>query len=719
MMFPILSATLRHRPPATRPQATRALRQAYDGVSVVRLTSFVRVLTLMSNPFLSTSPLPYQLPPFEQITPDDYLPAFKAGFEEHLAEIDAVTRNPQAPDFENTIVAMELAGQALARTAYAFFTLTAADATDQVQAIQQEVGPQLAAHEDSIHLNKALWARVEAVSVEGLDAESARLVDEYRRSFIRAGARLDDDGQARMRELNSRLSVLGTDYAQKLLRDTNDSALVVTDPADLDGLSADDVASAAAAAAEAGSEGSYLLSLVLPTSQPALASLTNRETRRRLLEASLNRGFRSNDDNTLAIAAEMAALRAERAALLGFANHAEFATDSQTAPSLEAIHAMLGKLAPPAVRNANAEAELLRAAARRDGIEELAAWDWSYYSEQVRREKFSVDRSALRPYFELERVLTDGVFYAANRLYGISFTERPDLSGYHPDVRVWEVSNEDGSALGLFLGDYYTRDTKAGGAWMNSLVHQSTLLGTQAVVINNLNIPKPPAGEPTLLSFDEVVTAFHEFGHALHGLFSDVTYPQFSGTAVPRDFVEYPSQVNEMWMLWPEVVANFAKHHVTGEPLPREAIDRIEAASTWGEGFGTTEYLGAALLDLAWHELSPGQAVADPQQFEADALTRAGVALDLVPPRYRTGYFKHIFAGGYAAAYYAYIWSEVLDADTVEWFQENGGLTRENGDRFRRELLSRGNSIDPLQAFRNFRGREAAIEPLLHRRGLA
>lgn len=673
----------------------------------------------MSNPFLSTSTLPYQLPPFDQISPDDFLPAFKAGFEEHLAEIDAITQNPQAPDFQNTIAAMELAGQTLARTAYAFFTLTAADATEQVQAIEQEVGPQMAAHGDSIHLNKALWARVEAVSPEGLDAESARLLQECRRTFIRAGAMLDDEGQARMRELNSRLSVLGTDYAQKLLRDTNNSALLVADAADLDGLSDDDIASAAAAAAEAGSPGSYLLPLVLPTSQPALANLANRETRRKLFEASLNRGFRNNADNTLAIAAEMAALRAERAALLGFENHADFATDNQTAPSLEAIHAMLGKLAPPAVRNANAEAELLRAAALRDGISDLAPWDWSYYSEQVRREKFSVDRSALRPYFELERVLADGVFYAANRLYGITFTERPDLAGYHPDVRVWEVKNDDGSPLGLFLGDYYTRDTKAGGAWMNSLVHQSALLGTRAVVINNLNIPKPPAGEPTLLSFDEVVTAFHEFGHALHGLFSDVAYPQFSGTAVPRDFVEYPSQVNEMWMLWPEVVANFARHHETGEPLPSEAIDRIEAASTWGEGFGTTEYLGAALLDLAWHELSPGETVADPQQFEADALAKAGVAMDLVPPRYRSGYFKHIFAGGYAASYYAYIWSEVLDADTVEWFKENGGLTRENGDRFRRELLSRGNSIDPLEAFRNFRGREAAIEPLLHRRGLA
>ena len=672
----------------------------------------------MSNPFLHISSLPYQLPPFEQITPDDFLPAFKAGFEEHLLEIDAIAANGEAPDFGNTIAAMERAGQTLARTAFVFFTFAAADATEQIQAIQQEVGPQLAAHEDSIYLNKALFERVNAVSTDGLDDESARLVAEYRRSFIRAGAQLDDDAQAQMRKLNARLSVLGTEYAQKLLKDTNESALLVTDAAELDGLSDDDIASAAAAAAEAGSEG-YLLSLVLPTSQPALASLTNRDTRRRLLEASLNRGFRNNDENTLGLAAEMAALRAERAELLGFANHAEFATDNQTAPSLEAIHAMLGKLAPPAVRNAQAEAELLREAAARDGVDDLQPWDWSFYSEQVRREKFSVDRAALRPYFELERVLKDGVFFAANRLYGVTFTERPDLSGYHPDVRVWEVKNEDGSGLGLFLGDYYTRDTKAGGAWMNSLVHQSALLGTSPVVINNLNIAKPPAGEPTLLSFDEVVTAFHEFGHALHGLFSEVTYPQFSGTAVPRDFVEYPSQVNEMWMLWPEVVANFAKHHATGEPLPQDAIDRIEAASTWGEGFGTTEYLGATLLDLAWHELAPGETVQDPAAFEAAALERAGVALDLVPPRYRSGYFKHIFAGGYAAAYYAYIWSEVLDADTVEWFKENGGLTRENGDRFRRELLARGNSIDPLQAFRNFRGRDAAIEPLLHRRGLA
>ncbi|MCQ1947169.1 M3 family metallopeptidase [Arthrobacter sp. zg-Y1116] len=674
----------------------------------------------MDNPFLYPSSLPYQLPPFEQINEDVFLPAFDSGISGHAAEIDRIAANPQAPDFENTIEALESSGQELGRTAVVFFTLCAAHATEGVQRIQQQIGPRLAAHEDTIYLNRQLFARVEAVAenVAGLDDEQARLVSEYRRRFIRAGAQLDDAGQARMRELNARLSELGTDFSQRLLKDTNDSALVVDDAAELDGLPDDDIAAAATAAAEAGHDGKFLLPLVLPTPQPALASLTNRESRRRLHEAARNRGFRNNDGNTLAIAAEMAALRAEKAALLGFANHAEYGTDDQTAPTLAAIHAMLDKLAPAAVRNAKAEAEELRAAARRDG-HELAAWDWAYYSEQVCREKFDVDSSALRPYFELERVLTDGVFYAANRLYGLSFTERADLAGYHPDVRVWEVKDDDGTGLGLFLGDYYTRDTKNGGAWMNSLVHQSRLLDAPPVVINNLNISKPAAGEPTLLTFDEVVTAFHEFGHALHGLFSDVTYPQFSGTSVPRDFVEYPSQVNEMWMLWPEVVSNFAKHHVTGEPLPQEEIDKVNAAAVWGEGFSTTEYLGAALLDLAWHELAPGETVQDPEAFESAALAAAGVDLDLVPPRYRTGYFKHIFAGGYAASYYAYIWSEVLDADTVEWFRENGGLTRENGDRFRTELLSRGNSIDPLQAFRNFRGRDAQIQPLLDRRGLA
>lgn len=669
----------------------------------------------MSNPFLSPSTLPYQLPPFAQIREEDYLPAFEAGMQEHLSEIDAIVSNPEPATFDNTIVELELAGETLRRVSLVFYNNSSAHSTDGIQAVEKEIAPRLAAHGDNIYLNTALFARVNAVDASDMDPESARLADEYRQRFVRAGAQLDDDAQHRLRELNGKLSELGTEFSQRLLRETNDSALLIDDPAELDGLTADDVASAADAAKAAGHPGKYLLTLILPTSQPALESLTNRETRRRLHEASINRGFRDNSNNTVGVAATMAALRAERAALLGFANHAELATDDQTAPSLDAIHDMLGRLAGPAVRNARAEAEQLESVAGHP----IEAWDWSYYSEKVRSERYDVDLSALRPYFELDRVLKDGVFFAANKLYGLSFHERDDLQGYHPDVRIWEVREEDGTELGLFLGDYYTRETKNGGAWMNSFVEQSRLAGTRAVVVNNLNVTRPPAGEPTLLTFDEVRTTFHEFGHALHGLFSNVAYPLFSGTSVPRDFVEYPSQVNEMWMLWPEVVNNYARHHQTGEPLAQDTIDKLVAARQWGEGFATTEYLAAALLDLAWHELPPGTTVEDPLAFEKQALHDAGVDYALVPPRYRTGYFKHIFAGGYAAAYYAYIWSEVLDADSVEWFEESGGLTRENGEHFRRELLSRGYSVDPLEAFAAFRGRAASIDPLLARRGLA
>lgn len=551
--------------------------------------------------------------------------------------------------------------------------------------------------------------------LEGLDAESARLVEEYLRGFVRAGAELDDDAQATLRRLNAELSALSTEFSQKLLKDTNDSALVLDTPEELDGLSADAISAAATAASDAGHDGKYLLTLILPTAQPALEQLTNREVRRRLHEASVTRGARGNESDTLAVTVRMATLRAERAALLGFDTHAAAATDSQTAPSLEAILDRMRELAAPAVRNARAEATELEAEAGH-GIE---PWDWAYYAAKVRKAKFDVDLDALRPYFELERVLNDGVFYAANRLYGLAFTERTDLTGYHPDVRVWEIFNEDGSGLGLFLGDFYTRDTKSGGAWMNSFVDQSRLEGTRAVVINNLNISTPGVGEPTLLSYDQVVTTFHEFGHALHGLFSDVTYPLLAGTSVPRDFVEYPSQVNEMWILWPEIVAHYARHHETGEALPQDVIDRMHAAGAWGEGFETTAYLGATLLDLAWHSVPAGTVIEDPLAFEASALADAGIDFTPVPPRYRTSYFKHIFAGGYAASYYAYIWSEMLDADTVEWFKSSGGLTRENGDHFRRELLSRGNSIDPLEAFRRFRGRDADLQPLLVRRGLA
>jgi peptidyl-dipeptidase Dcp len=669
----------------------------------------------MSNPFLEPSTLPYQLPPFSRIDDAHYLPAFDAGFAEHSAEIEAIVSDPEPAGFGNTIAALERSGRVLQRVAAAFFNRSSADSTPAIQDIETRIAPRLSEHRDNIHLNRGLFDRIRAVPVEGLDEESARLLGEYRRRFTAAGAELDGQAQARLRVLNAELSGLATDYQQRLLRDTNASGLLLDSAAELDGLPGDDIAAAAASAEAAGQPGKFLITLVLPTHQPALALLTDRAVRRRLYELSVNRGFRATEDSTLDLAARMASLRAERAALLGFETYAAAATDDQTAPSLEAIRERLAGLTGPAVRNARAEAAELEAEAGHA----IEPWDWAFYSARVRRARYDVDLAALRPYFELDRVLEDGVFFAAGRLYGLTFAERPDLAGYHPEVRIWEVFDEDGTGLGLFLGDYYTRATKNGGAWMNSFVDQSALLGTRAVVVNNLNIPKPSPGEPTLLSYDEVVTAFHEFGHALHGLFSDVTYPTFSGTSVPRDFVEYPSQVNEMWMLWPEVLANYARHHETGEPLPQELIDRVAAASAWGEGFATTEYLGAALLDLAWHSLPAGATVEDPEDFERRALQDAGVDFAPVPPRYRTGYFKHIFAGGYAAAYYAYIWSEVLDADTVEWFRSSGGLTRANGDTFRRELLSRGNSIDPLQAFRNFRGRDALVEPLLTRRGLA
>ncbi|WP_035749149.1 M3 family metallopeptidase [Arthrobacter sp. 35W] len=667
-----------------------------------------------SNPFMTESPLPHGLPNFAAIRNEHYLPAFAAGMAAQLAEIEAITSNPELATFANTVVDMERSGQLLGRVAAVFFNASSAHATDSIQAIEQEVAPRLAAHGDDIYLDAALYQRFRAVPAEGLDAESARLLEEYLKAFTRAGAQLDAPSQTQLRALNAELSVLNTTFSQDVLKDTNDSALWVADAGELDGLGADDIATAAEAARTAGHDAGYLLTLILPTAQPAMESLTNRETRRRLFEASVNRGSRDNDANVLGTAARMAQLRAERAALLGFPTHAAFATDDQTAPSLAAIHDLLGELAPAAVANAKSEAELLAEAAGHP----IEAWDWAFYSEQVRRDKYDVDLAALRPYFELERVLTHGVFYAAERLYGLTFLERTDLPGYHPDVRVWEVLNADGSSLGLFLGDYYTRDTKNGGAWMNELVEQSRLFGRHAVVVNNLNIPKPPEGEPTLLTYDEVVTCFHEFGHALHGLFSAVKYPRFSGTNVPRDFVEYPSQVNEMWILFAEVVANYARHHTTGEQLPAAVIAKVKAASLWGQGFATTEYLGATLLDLAWHELEPGTTVDDPAAFEAQALADAGVDLPQIPPRYRTGYFKHIFAGGYSAGYYAYIWSEVLDADTVEWFKDNGGLTRANGDIFRATVLARGNSADPLQSFRDFRGRDAELAPLLARRGL-
>ncbi|MGW7483053.1 M3 family metallopeptidase [Nonomuraea muscovyensis] len=654
---------------------------------------------MAENPLFAPSSLPYQLPPFAEIREEHYLPAFERGMAEQLAEVEAITGSDEPPTFDNTIAALERSGRVLQRTATAFFSVVASDSTDGVMEIEKRISPELTRHSDAIRLNRALWARIKQVTTE--DPEEAWLLEKYRDDFVRAGADLSEEEQARLRELNEELSRLSTEFAQNLLKASNDSALVVEDAKELDGFDEARIASLER-------DGRYVLPLLNFTNQPGLAQLTDRDVRRRLYTLSVERA-----PQNFGLAVRIAGLRAERAGLLGFPNHAAYRVADQTAKTVEAVEEMLGQLVGPAVRNARKEAEAL---AEQAGFA-IEPWDWSFYSEKVRQARYDFDASAMRPYFELDRVFRDGIFHAATKLYGITFGERPDLRGYHEDVRVFEVFNEDGSALGLFGLDPYARPGKRGGAWMNNLVDQSFLFGEKPVVLNNLNITKPAAG-PTLLTYDEVNTAFHEFGHALHGLFSEVRFPRVSGTSVPRDFVEYPSQVNEMWATWPEVLANYARHHETGEPMPAELVEKMQAAEKFNQGFMTVEYLAATLLDWAWHKLAPGEDVADAEAFEQKALEAAEIAFPLVRPRYRTNYFAHVFSGGYSAGYYSYIWSEVLDAESVEWFKENGGLKRENGDHFRRTLLSRGGSLDPLAAFRDFRGREPSIQPLLERRGL-
>ncbi|MBN1094866.1 M3 family metallopeptidase [Blastococcus sp. TML/C7B] len=671
------------------------------------------------NPLFRPSPLPFGLPSFGEITPEHCREALLAGMAEQRAEVAAIVGSEEPPGFENTVAAMERSGRLLVRAWSVFGNLTSSVSSPRLREIEREIAPLSAAHSDALRLDPALFARIDAVHEArhelGLDAEQVRLVERYHLDFRLSGAQLDEAGRARLTELNQELSGLTTTFGQNVQLAMEAAAVHVTDVEELAGLSGEEVAAARTAAADRDLEG-WLLPLLLPTRQPLLAKLRDRELRRRVHEASVGRASSGEHDNG-PVAVRIALLRAERARLLGFDTHADLVLADQTARTTEAVDAMLASMVPASVANAEAEAAVLTEVAARDGVE-LAPWDWAFYSEQVRAERYAVDTGALRPYFELDRVLVDGVFHAAGLLYGFRFTPRPDLPGYHPDVRVWEVTDADGSAVGLYLGDYFAREGKRGGAWMNSFVTQSRLLGTSPVVVNNLNVSRPPEGTPALLTLDEVDTLFHEFGHALHGLSSAVTYPRFAGTSVPRDFVEFPSQVNEMWATWPEVLAHYARHVETGEPIPASAVEAVEAARLWGEGFATLEYLAATLLDQAWHRVAPDAEIDDPVAFERAALEQAGVASDLVPPRYRTTYFNHVFAGGYSAGYYSYIWSEVLDADTVEWFKENGGLTRANGDAFREKLLAVGGSIDPMDAFRAVRGRDADPTPLLERRGL-
>lgn len=676
------------------------------------------------NPFAQPSELSLYYPPFDAISNEDYEPAFEAGMAQHLVEIDAIVAQDAAPSFENTIVKLELAGQLLNRVSRVFFALSGAHTNDQIQALQQQIAPQLAAHDDAIVLNADLFARIQALFADraelGLTPEAVRLIEQYHTDFVRAGAALSREEKSRLREINGELASLQTKFSQNVLNEVNAMALVVDSREELTGLDAALIDAAAKEAVSRDLAGKYVIPLLNTSGQPALSSLQNRAVRERLYQASVARGTRGGEfDNTQTLSSVLK-LRAERAQLLGYATHADYVLEDATAQTTQAVNERLAALAPPAAANARRESRDLQAMVEASGGDfDLAAWDWQYYSEKLRQERYAFDESQLRPYFELDNVLQRGVFFAAGELYGLRFSERFDLPVYHEDVRVFDVMEEDGSQLGIFIGDFYARPSKRGGAWMNAYVPQSRLLQTQPVVANHLNITKPAEGVATLLSFDEVTTLFHEFGHALHGLFSDVDYPSFSGTRVPRDFVEYPSQVNEMWATWPSVLANYAVHFETGEAMPQELLDKVLAAQKFNQGFATTEYLAASLLDQALHQLTP-ETVPDAGeivQFEADALAAAGVDLAEVPPRYRSAYFSHIM-GGYSAGYYSYIWSEVLDADSVEWFKENGGLERRNGDHFRATLLSRGGSKEAMSLFRDFRGRDADVTPLLNRRGL-
>jgi peptidyl-dipeptidase Dcp len=681
------------------------------------------------NPFFVQSDLPLQYPHFDRIKDSDFAPAFDAGMAEQLKEVEAIANNAEAPTFENTIIAMENSGQVLDRAATVFFNLSSTDTNDARKQLDADYSPKFAAHRDAIYLDGKLFARVQALYDQrdslNLDAEGVRLVERYYTDFVRAGAKLSDADKATLKDMNAQLATLGTQFDQNVLNEVNASAVTFDSADALAGSTDAQIAAAAAEGKKRGVDGKYVVTLLNTTGQPPLTYLSNRDSRQKIFEASIARGSRGNEYDNTGVVSKVIKLRAERAALLGYPNHAAYALEDATAKTPQAVNDMLGKLAPAAVANATREAAELQKmidqeqAAKGEPTFQLEPWDWAFYSEKVRAAKYNFDESQLKPYFEMKNVLENGVFFAATQLYGITFKERTDLPKYRDDIWTYDVFDADGKQLAIFIFDPYARESKRGGAWMNSYVSQSKLRGTQPVVANHLNITKPADGQPTLMTWDEVTTAFHEFGHALHGMFSDVNYPYFSGTSVPRDFVEFPSQVNEMWADWPAILANYAKHHQTGEAMPQALLDKVLAASKFNQGFATTEYLGAAMLDQRWHQLSADKVpdAAGVMPFEAQALKDDGIYFRPVPPRYRTPYFSHIM-GGYAAGYYAYIWSEVLDANTQAWIREHGGLKRENGDRFRATLLSRGGSKDAMQLFRDFAGHDPKIEPLLEKRGL-
>lgn len=703
--------------------ADKAAAPANAGTAPAPATTTASAPATHVNPLLTQSDLPFEAPPFDKIVDADFQPAIEEGMKQELAEIEAIANSPEAPTFDNTIVAMEKSGALLDRAEKVFSALTGANTNDTLQKVDEEESPKLAAHRDAIHLNDKLFQRIKTLydkrDTLNLDPESKRLLEVKYQAFVLAGAQLSDADKAKLKDINKEESTLSTRFTNQLLAATKAGALVVDDAKALDGMSDADIKAAAEAAKGRGLDGKYVVTLQNTTQQPALQAMNDRATREKLFEASWERAEHGDANDTREIITRIAQLRAERAKLLGYPNYAAWNLVDQMAKTPEAAETFMERLAPVAVARAKAESRDIQAVIDQEkGGFTVQAWDWDHYAEKVRKAKYDLDESQIRPYFELDNVLQNGVFYAANQLYGLTFKERKDIPVYQPDVRVFEVFDKDGTSMALFYCDYFKRDNKNGGAWMSNFVDQSTLLGKKPVVYNVANFTKPAPGEPALLSFDDVTTMFHEFGHALHGMFADTRYPSLSGANTARDFVEFPSQFNEQWASDPKVFAHYAKHYQTGAAMPDDLVAKIKKAASFNQGYAMSELISAALLDMQWHMLPADGKKQDVDAFEADALKKAGFTLPQVPPRYRSSYFQHIWGNGYAAGYYAYLWTQMLDSDAFEWFKEHGGLTRENGQVFRDKILSRGNTEDLGKLYRDFRGKEPSIEPMLKDRGL-
>lgn len=674
--------------------------------------------TLANNPFMKKSSLQYQAPEFDKIKDEHFKPAFDYGLKQNISEIEKIANNTETPTFENTVLALEKSGEVLKRAQIVFYNLTGSNTNPTLQKIEEEYAPIFAAHSDKIYLNSKIFNRIKAVKTDGLDAEDKRLIEVYKQRFELAGANLTDAQKEQMKAINAELATLSTQFTSKLLEARKKGAVLINDVKELDGLSADEIAAAATDAKNAGQEGKYLLTLLNTTQQPLLQNLKNRATREKLFKASWYRAEKGDENDTRAILEKTAKLKMDKAHLMGKSSYAELNLMDQMAKKPENALKLLSQLANPAVAQAKKESDdIQKLIDEQKGGFSVEPWDWNFYAEQVRKAKYDLDENQIKPYFEVSTVLEKGVFYAAKKFYGITFKERKDLPVYHPDVVAYEVFDRDGKSLAIYYLDFYTRDNKNGGAWMSNFVEQSFTTNTKPVIVNVFNYQKPAPGKPSLISYDDVSTMFHEFGHTLHGLFANQKYTTISGTNVPRDFVEFPSQINEFFALEPAVLKNYALHYETKQPMPTALVEKIKKAATFNQGYATTELVSAATLDMAWHSVTSENQFKPTLEFEKDVLQKYGFTLPQVPPRYHSPYFAHIWGGGYSAGYYAYMWSDMLNSAAWDWIKNNGGMTRENGDRFRKHILSVGNSVDLNQAFRDFTGKDPEITPLLKDKG--